>query len=307
MSVLINQRYEVLQQLGNGNFAQTYLVKNIRNPEQGRAVLKLLKPKHLDRRFATLAKTLFEQEVQILKSLGRCGSIPSLLAEFDENGETGLVQTFIEGISVQDAFRQNLFWDEAQLVNFLKATLSTLELLHNAGFVHRDLNPAHWIQPFEDKSLMLIDFDSAQKATALEAQGLENCGLEDKLNGDPDLATAFVIGTNGYMAPEQMQGDVDCRADLYALGLIAIQGVTGRSPLQLSRNIQGEVRWQPLRPIHIELIDILTHLVRYRAQDRYSSAAEALRDVNEYAQPRWSHRLTKWWEPKRSPLHPLAS
>jgi serine/threonine protein kinase len=302
MSVLINQRYEVLQQLGSGNFSQTYLVKNLQHPEQGRAVLKLLQPKQLEPKFVALAKTLFDQEIQILKHLGHHGSMPSLLAEFDEDGETGLVQTFVEGISVQDAFRRNLFWDEAQLIHFLKATLNILELLHDAGFVHRDLNPAHWIQPFENKSLVLIDFDGAQKCSAAEEPDLNG-----NVKGEPNLASAFVIGTSGYMAPEQMEGHADWRADLYALGLIAIQGVTGRSPSQLSRNSQGEVRWQPLKPIRIELVDILTHLVRYHAQDRYSSAAEALHDVNASIQPHWSQRLKKWCQPKRSLLEQLAS
>jgi serine/threonine protein kinase, bacterial len=302
MSELINQRYEVLKELGNGTFAHTYLVKNLQQTEQGQAVLKLLKPHQPDRRLEALARTLFEQEVQILKDLAPHHSTPALLAEFDEAGETGLVQTFIEGTSVQDTLRQQLFWDEGQLVRFLTEALSTLGLLHDAGFIHRDLNPAHWIQPSGDRALMLIDFNGAQKVTI--PQTLE---LKRNLKVEPDITTAFVIGTSGYMAPEQIQGPADVRSDLYSLGLIAIQGVTGRSPSQFSRNAQGEIRWQPLMPIRIELIDILTHLVRYHPQNRYGSAAEALREVNEYAHPHWSQRLTKWWEPKRSPLQRLAS
>jgi serine/threonine protein kinase len=302
MSELINQRYQVLQELGNGNFARTCLVRNNQYPEKGLAVLKLLKPNQPNRRLQALAKTLFEQEVQILKDLEPYSSTPSLLAEFAQDGEIGLVQTFIEGTSVQDTFHRNLFWHEAQLVRFLTTTLSTLGLLHEAGFIHRDLNPAHWIQPLNNSSLVLIDFNGAQKLRPLEAHG-----LKISVNREPDITTAFVIGTSGYMAPEQMQGHADVRSDLYALGLIAIQGVTGRSPSQFSRNAQGEICWQSLTPLRIELIDILTHLVRYRPQDRYSSATEALQDVNESAQAHWSHRLKKWWEPRRSPLQRLAS
>jgi serine/threonine protein kinase, bacterial len=302
MSELIHQRYEVLQELGNGAFAHTYRVKNLQQPEQGQAVLKLLKPHQQDRRLGALARALFEQEVQILKDLAQHPSTPSLLAEFDEAGETGLVQTFIDGTSVQDTFRQHLFWDEGQLTRFLTEALSTLGLVHDAGFIHRDLNPAHWIQPSGDRALVLIDFNGAQKVEVPQKRG-----LNINLKAAPDITTAFVIGTSGYMAPEQMQGQADVRSDLYSLGLIAIQGVTGRSPSQFSRNAQGEIRWQPLMPIRIELIDILTHLVRYHPQNRYRSAAEALHEVNEYAHPRWSQRLTRWWEPKRSPLQRLAS
>lgn len=303
MSELINQRYEILQQLGNGTFASTYLVKNLQQPEQGQAILKLLKPDQPDRRLDALAKALFEQEVQILKDLAQYPSTPSLLAEFDEAGEIGLVQTFIDGTSVQDAFCQNLFWDEGQLARFLTEALSTLKLVHDAGFIHRDLNPAHWIQPLGDRALVLIDFNGAQKIEVPQ-----KLGVKLALKVEPDITTAFVIGTSGYMAPEQMQGHADVRSDLYSLGLIAIQGVTGRSPSQFSRNPQGEIRWQPLMPLRIELIDILTHLVRYHPQNRYWSAAEALHEVNEYAHPHWSQRLTKWWEPKRSsPLQRLIS
>jgi serine/threonine protein kinase, bacterial len=302
MSELINRRYRVLQELGNGNFARTFLVENIQQPEAGRAVLKLLKPNRHDRRLQILARTLFEQEIQILKDLEPYGSTPSLLAEFNRDGDRGLVQTFIEGTSFQDTFQRNLFWNEAQLISFLTTTLNTLGLLHNAGFIHRDLNPAHWIQPLDDPSLVLIDFNGAQKLRVGEERS-----LKVSLNREPDITTAFVIGTSGYMAPEQMQGHADVRSDLYSLGLIAIQGVTGRSPTQFSRNIQGEIRWQPIAPLRIELIDILTHLVRYHPQDRYASAAEALREVNENTQARWPYRIKKWWKPKRSPLQKLAS
>ncbi len=302
MSELINQQYRVIQELGNGNFARTCLVENIQHPEAGWAVLKLLKPNRQNCRLQTLAKTLFEQEIEILKEMEPYGSTPALLAEFDQDGDKGLVQTFIEGTSVQDTFQRNLFWDEAQLVSFLTTTLCTLDLLHHAGFVHRDLNPAHWIQPLDARSLVLIDFNGAQKL-----KEPEEGGLTVSLNREPDITAAFVIGTSGYMAPEQMRGHTDVRSDLYSLGLIAIQGVTGRAPAQFSRNIQGEIRWQPVAPLRLELIDILTHLVRYHPQDRYASAAEALCDVNETLQARWPHRVKKWWEPKRAPLQRLAS
>jgi serine/threonine protein kinase len=290
----IQQQYEVLYQLGSGSFAQTYLVKDVRHPKQANAILKLLKPVQLDCTFRTLAQVLFEREVQVLKALGHHASIPTLLAEFDGDGETGLVQSFVEGKPVQAVFRQGLLWSEAQLVSFLEAALNTLVLVHEAGFIHRDLTPAHWIQPSEGGVLVLIDFNSALRRWVRE----ETHGTLEY----PTLETAFAIGTAGYMAPEQMQGHADFGSDLYALGLIAIQGLTGRSPAQLDRNAQSEFCWQPLKPIRVELIDVLTHLVRCRPQDRYSSAAEALRDVREYARPHWSHFLTKWREPKQASL-----
>ncbi|MCG9891031.1 MAG: serine/threonine protein kinase [Thermosynechococcaceae cyanobacterium MS004] len=282
---IIHQRYEVLQQLGNSSFAQTYLVNDLVQPDQGRAVLKLLKPKHRDQSFVNLAHSLFQQEVEILKALGHHPSIPALLAELNQDGEIGLVQTFIEGTSLHTAFRQHQFWSEAELVKFLTSALTILDMLHGAGFVHCDLTPAHWIQPFGAKPLVLIDFNSAQRVST----------TSKRLATTPDLASGFTIGTRSYMAPEQLQGHADCRTDLYALGLISLQGITGRSPMQLSRNIQGEISWQSPIPLKTALIDILTHLVRYRPQDRYQSAAAVLDDLT-YIQPkRW-----QWWRLKRS-------
>jgi serine/threonine protein kinase len=281
--------YEVLRLLSSGSFAQTYLVRQ--HPQQSEAILKMLKPARADRAFRTLARSFFAQEVRVLRTLGHHAAIPTLLTEFDEGGETGLVESFMKGISIQKTFQQNLFWSQTQLLHFLEEALSVLELVHGAGFVHCDLNPAHWIQRSSDGSLALIDFNGAQQIQTAR---------QNSTNQSSDLGAAFVIGTAGYMAPEQIRGQAEVRSDLYALGLIAIQGVTGRSPTQLSRNAQGEICWQPLRPIRIELIDILTHLVRFHPQDRYSTATQALKEVREYAQPRWSHCLTKWWEPKQS-------
>lgn len=297
MLKLIQQQYEVMRQLGSGSFALTYLVKDLHRPEQKKAVLKLLKPLYTDDSFRALARTLFSREVQILEKLGPTKLAPSLLATFETDRQIGLVESFIEGVSLHSQFHQGLVWSEMLLIPFLESALSTLALLHGSGFVHRDLNPAHWIQPAGNHLPVLIDFNSALPIYPLEAASTKHSRYI------PTLETAFVIGTPGYMAPEQRQGQADVRSDLYTLGLIAVQGMTGQSPTQLSRNTQGEIRWQPLNPIRIELVDILTRLVRYRPQDRYLSAAEALQDMQEYVQPHWSHVLTKWWEPK----HTLAA
>ncbi len=300
MAILIHQRYEVLDLLGSGSIAQTYLVKNVRQPEQENAVLKLLKPAKADKSFRLLAQRLFDQEVQTLKALGHHSCIPTLLAEFCEMGEQGLVQSKIEGVSVQDSFKRGAIWSEGELVSFLEQSLGALAVLHDAGFLHCDLTPAHWIQSFSGP-LVLIDFNGARKISPSRIDSL-HLGAPNSVTpllvtptSEADLLNAFMIGAADYMAPEQRQGTASIPSDLYALGLIALQGVTGRSPNQLNRNAQGEICWQPLKPIRVELIDILTHLVRFHPQDRYATTDEVLTDVRN-ARPCWSRYLTKWWE-----------
>jgi serine/threonine-protein kinase len=302
MMSLMHDRYRVLQPLGSGNFTQTDLVMDLQSDRYPLGVLKGLVPQGLERGFVALANRLFGQEAQLLQEMEQHGGIPRLVDVFTENGVSYLVQEFVSGASLQDVFDQGQVWSESELVAFLKDALDILVYVHSTNVIHRDLKPAHWIRRGSDLGrgqgwvgpLVLIDFGVAQRGVPQHAEPL-SCQLP-----------ALGIGTSLYMAPEQRQGWATFSSDLYALGLIAIQGVTGQLPNQLKHNDQGELTWQPMRPLSGTVTDILTRMVRYRPQDRQATAAEILKDLVQFSsQPQWSQRFTHWLHNGRT--QPIAS
>lgn len=302
MSV-IHERYQVLKQLGCSSVAHTYLAKDLQSEQLRLTVVKMLRPSQSGQGFVSLVSRLFHQEADLLHKLEPYGPFPHLLDRFCSDGIAGFTQEFIAGVSLQAEFDRGVIWSETTLIGFLQEALAVLAIVHGAGIVHRDLKPVHWIQRYEDSvrakagALALIDFGAAQ------LQSLRTATVpEDNRPDDSDLLTStrISIGTTSYMAPEQLQGYVDPSSDLYALGLIAIQGITGIEPSLLPRNAQGELSWQPLVSLSLEAMDVLTRMVRHAPQSRYRSAIEVLADLQQLRSPRWNQGLSHWLNPTRS-------
>jgi serine/threonine-protein kinase len=295
---LIHERYHVLQQLGSGSFTHTELVLDLQSDQRPLGVLKGLFPQSTERGFVSLAHRLFSQEVQLLRELGQHEGIPALVDAFHENGVSYLVQEFVPGASLQDVFDQGQVWSEPELILFLQDALDILADVHRAGVIHRDLKPAHWIRRRADLThghgwegqLTLIDFGVAQRSAT------------ERVNPVSRMAPTVSIGTSTYMAPEQIRGTTGFSSDLYALGLIALQGVTGMLPAQLGQNAQGELLWKSCTPLSTTITDILSRMVRYQPQDRYASAVEVLSDLQQYTRSsQWSRRISQWLMGRRSP------
>ena len=99
-----------------------------------------------------------------------------------------------------------------------------------------------------------------------------------------ELATV-AIGTRGYAPPEQFVGHPRLSSDIYALGMIGIQAITGISPHELQPNVDtGTVVWRQWAQVSVELGEILDKMVRYHFSDRYPSATAVLEDLKRIGQ-----------------------
>jgi serine/threonine protein kinase len=93
------------------------------------------------------------------------------------------------------------------------------------------------------------------------------------------------VGTQGYMPIEQARGKPRSSSDIYALGMLGIQALTGVKPLDLEEDEQGEIMWSHLIDTQTELIEILTKMTRYNHMDRYPSAQSVLDALNSCFPP----------------------
>jgi CHASE2 domain-containing sensor protein/tRNA A-37 threonylcarbamoyl transferase component Bud32 len=274
---LLQGRYQMIEPLrdGQGGFGKTYLAKDTQRPGHPDCIVKQLKPRISDQltdqkyeQRLEIARTLFCREAETLEMLGKHPQIPQLLAYFEEDQEFYLVQEFISGPTLEsilapqsDAPRT---FSELQVVNMLMDLLLILEFVHACGVIHRDIKPANIIHRESDQRFVLIDFGAVKL--------LQNQLLEPEVD-----TSTIIIGSTGYASPEQFQGHPKINSDIYALGMIGIQALTGQLPNQIKRDkISKALVWRDGVVVGNQIAAILNQMVQYEFEDRYMSAQEVI-------------------------------
>jgi serine/threonine protein kinase len=262
---LLNGRYQVIRLLGTGAFGQIYLVEDIQQAGNPRYALKHLQPRDITPESRQLSRRLFGREADILGELGDCEQIPQLLDRFEDERGFYLVQEWIVGeplstelpLSQQDDKR----WSERQCLDLLRDLVGILVGVHRHGIIHGDLKPNNLLRRHCDGKLVLIDFGSAHRFDA-------SCqSFPPKASG--------ATSPSGYLPPEQLEGYPQPSSDLYALGAIAIQALTGIHPTQFPSDPEtGELRWQQQVFLNEALACLLGRMVCRNVCDRYQSAGD---------------------------------
>jgi WD40 repeat protein/predicted Ser/Thr protein kinase len=274
LGMLLDGRYQIVDSLGEGGFGQTYIARDTRRPGNPTCVVKHLKPASGDLENLQIARRLFVSEAETLEQLGSHDQIPRLLAYFEENQEFYLVQEFIAGHLLSEELQPNRCWSEQQVIQLLQEVLSILEFVHRHNVIHRDIKPENLIRRDGDNKLVLIDF-------GIVKQVQRQLGVSQ-----PQLNVTVAIGTTGYIPAEQAKGKPHPNSDIYALGAIGIQALTGLHPTQFPEDSNtGELCWQQHVSVSDGLAAILSKMVRDRFQDRYQSATETLQALQHLKAP----------------------
>lgn len=245
------QRYQIMERLGSGSQGHSYRAID-RETDEDVAV------KVLSLKGATEWKAfeLFEREAKVLAGLRHPG-IPRYRDYFasEESGDYFLVMDLVVGHSLATELGAPGSFDEPRLRRLMLGVLDILEYLHGRTpqVIHRDIKPAN-IVIGDDDSAHLVDFGGVRVVTRLEGG-------------------STVIGTFGYMAPEQLHGDASPAVDLYALGATLAALATGRPAddlphLGLAIDLDQLVLPERLRPV-------LRALLEPDPRDRVRSVAQA--------------------------------
>lgn len=283
---LLQGRYKILQPLGQGGFGQTHLAADTQRPKHPQCAVKLLQVQPpapgvpVSASLLAFAKQRFEQEAEILERLGKHDRIPQLLAYFEENQQFYLVQEFIEGNPLSQEIIPGKKLGETEVIAFLQDTLEVLAFVHREKTIHRDIKPANLMRRQADGKIVLIDFGAVKEIRGLSANP-----------NSPSLTVA--IGTHGYMPDEQANGKPQLSSDVYAVGIIAIQALTGLNPNPKAGGLPqdsstGEISWRHLATVRDDLANIIDKMVKKDYRQRYAGAGEALEAIlaaNPAAQP----------------------
>ncbi len=265
---VLQERYQIVQSLGAGVFGQTYISVDIEHPHNPRCVVKQLKVTSLQPSFLQDLRLRFLTETRTLKHLGHHKQIPQLISCFEENERFYLVQEFIEGHSLSAELPINknpeFFWSENGVVKFLKDVLSVLEYVHSQGVIHCDVKPENLIRRSRDGKLVLIDFGSIQPV---------DFGADEVLP-----IYSIPVTSLGYIPPEQFIGQTQLNSDIYALGMIAVQALTGLTPLQLKKHpSNNEVLWRSRNTAVSDYVAaVISKMIRYKHQERFQTTSDVL-------------------------------
>lgn len=256
---VLEHRYQIRSLLGRQTGRRTFLAQDLQT--QKSVVLKLLL---FGPDFTWDDLKLFEREAEVLRSLD-LPTIPKYLDCFDVDTELGkgfvLVQTYIEAKSLQNWLDSGRTFSEEELISIATQLLTILEYLHNRqpAVIHRDIKPSNIL--LGDRSgnspgqAYLVDFGSVKTAA----------------NG----STITIVGTYGYMPPEQFGGHTSPASDLYALGATIICLATGKHPSELPQK-DMRIDFVDLVNLSSDLTNWLKSLTEISVDSRLKSASAAL-------------------------------
>ena len=282
---ILKRRYQILSELGKGGFGKTYLAIDLDLPNHPQCVVKQLAPDDPRPQVFQVAKTLFDKEAKILHRLGKHEQIPQLFAYFEEGGQFYLVQEFIEGYDLTKEIYSRSRFTENQTVQLLTEILSVLKYVHQQNVIHRDLKPQNIMRRKSDGKIVLIDFGAVKEIT----------GLTVIRGGQTN--TTIIVGTRGYMPMEQAARKPLFCSDIYAVGIMAIEALTGVHVNQFPKHSStGEIIWKDRVNVSDDLGLVLDKMVLYDWRKRYQSIDEVIAELRV-----GNYSANATWYPKTMP------
>lgn len=264
---ILDNRYRIVRELGSGGFATTYLAIDQKSEHQIKCAVKQLQPRFNSPAIWANAKERLATEAMVLHWLGNHEQIPQLMAHFEEKQQFYLVLEFIEGEEFeQEVHRQVL--NESQVIDFLLDVLKILDFVHQQGVIHRDIKPSNLIRRRQDGKMTLIDFGAVKEIGTLA------------FDSQKHHVQTQIIGTPGYMPPEQNNGKPVYSSDIYALGKTAMFALTGKSPIELEEAEANElIRWYEKITASEAFISIINRMTAQKTSERYCSVSDVIQDL----------------------------
>ena len=272
--LVLRERYRPLKIIGQGGFGRTFQAVDEDKPSKPFCVIKQFFPQAQGTKNLEKAAKLFAQEAERLDGLGRHSQIPELLAYFTQNNRQYLVQEFIDGQNLKQELEESVAFSENQILELLKSLLPVLEFIHSQQIIHRDIKPENIIRRRKDNQLVLVDFGAAKYATTT-ALG----------------RTGTVIGSAGYVAPEQSVGKASFVSDIYSLGVTCIHLLTKIEPFDLFDVSENDWVWRDYLQSNVsnECGEILDKMIVGATKKRFQNVGEILSVIQPTSQRKTQH------------------
>ena len=284
-----------------GGQGTIYYAKDITSSIDKIYIVKQFTPRYDSDFQLQVAKRLFIQEAKILQKLGSHSQIPQIFDYFEENEQFFLVQELIEGHNLKQELDDKKYFTQSEIIDILKDALEVLYFVHQNNYIHRDIKPSNLIRNKYDQKIYLIDFGAVKEKIKPE-----------NLNNQGNFTLTIAIGTPGYIPEEQTLGKPQFCSDIYALGMVTIQVLTGIRPRELHYDENSNPIWRDFLPtskydFNPNFLDLIDRMVRCNYQQRYQSVVEVLQDLTNLAtnqvKSKNYHRNSNRFNPNQSLNH----
>jgi TolB-like protein/Tfp pilus assembly protein PilF/tRNA A-37 threonylcarbamoyl transferase component Bud32 len=260
----VRDRYAVDREVGRGGMATVFLAQDLKHDR--RVALKVLHPVLA----ATLGADRFLREIQIAARLQH----PHILPLYDSGQAEALlyyVMPFVEGESLRDRLNKEGQLPVEEAVKFARDVAAALEYAHRQGVVHRDIKPENVM--VHEGEAVVTDFGIAKAVSAAGRESLTQTGM--------------AVGTPAYMSPEQAtgEGEPDGRTDLYSLGCVLFEMLSGNAPFTGS-TVQALITKRFTEPVPSvraarkevsnELEQVVTRTLARDPADRFATASQVV-------------------------------
>jgi serine/threonine-protein kinase len=274
LKAALSNRYAIERELGAGGMATVYLAEDVKHHRK--VAVKVLRPELA----AALGADRFHREIEIAANLHHPHILP-LYDSGDADGFLYYVMPYEEGQSLRDKLAKEGELPITEAVRILRDVVDALDHAHKHGVVHRDIKPDNVL--LSERHALVTDFGVAKAVS--EATGAEKLTTE-----------GVALGTPAYMSPEQAAADshIDHRADIYAVGVVAYELLTGRPPFlgttpQMILSAHMTDTPEPVTKYRKSVPPALEQLVmkclEKKAADRWQSAEELLTQLEALATP----------------------
>ena len=217
----------------------------------------------------------FQQEAQFVGNLVHRNI--TLVFDYGVEGDVPyIVQEFLSGFDLDELLKAGVVSDQDTIVSILIQVCEGLQFAHQKGIVHRDIKPSN-IRVLEDGTVKIMDFGIAKSVL-----------MSSKLT-----QTGIALGTAGYLAPEQIQGrPVDARTDIFALGIVTFELVTGVRPFESATlsnvlykilNEEPQYPSEPLVDCSEALQNVIRRCMAKEPDERYQAVDEVIADLHKIA------------------------
>ncbi len=265
MDQIMLEGYRIIELLSGSPGGRSYLGEDTDKSDLNQYVVKQFLPPSQDSKLLKISHDVLETEAKPLDNLAKEDDrIENLTNFFEKDKNFYLVRKFIIGKPLNKEIFPGRRLSSQQVLNLLLEVLEILVFIHSRGIIHRNLKPANIIRREYDGKLILTDF------------------------GTPQEAVSNIVASSEYMPIEQIHGNPQFNSDIYSLGIIAIEALTGLSASQIiAQNKQKnpsveKIIWQrrgyKLNP---KLVKIINQMVCINYQNRYQSAQQVLKDLKE--------------------------
>jgi eukaryotic-like serine/threonine-protein kinase len=261
-------RYEVTSVLGRGGMSTVYLARD-------RVLGRQVALKELLAEFEARpdARERFRREAEALSRLQHANIVR--IYDVGVHAKTPyIVMEYVEGVRLTDVIGTELLTDEAEILRIAHDVIAALDFIHNRGILWGDAKPGN-IMITPQGRVVLIDFGVSRVGEA------------------PAIDMGMLIGTPDYSSPEQLRGEpIDARSDIYCVGLVLYQVVSGRLPFAADGTVGTALRRIAERPdppgdfgISDRLNAVILKCLEPHKEDRYATAAELLNDLPPPSSP----------------------